>query len=158
MRHEFTSKIKQYYFGINAKGLINDLRVMEFPEEKYCGNIQIPEDFFGKGLLAADIFNERKCDATAAICFNDDMALGFAKRLRKIGYRIPEDISIVGFDGIYSRKYADTMMTSLCLNPKLHGAKCVEVLLNIINGKKVKHITNIPNYIEVGESVKKLNN
>lgn len=122
--------------------------------EKIQDNITIPEDFFGKGMLAAEIFRERKCDATAALCFNDDMALGFYRGLKKLGYGIPEDVSIVGIDGIYARKYADLFLTSLKLNPRMQGARCMEVLLDVLQGKKVKYVTRIPLCVEEGESVR----
>ena len=154
MQYELGEKMREYYFGISKRGLINDERVMNFMEEKIQDNITIPEDFFGKGMLAAEIFRERKCDATAALCFNDDMALGFYRGLKKLGYGIPEDVSIVGIDGIYARKYADLFLTSLKLNPRMQGARCMEVLLDVLQGKKVKYVTRIPLCVEEGESVR----
>lgn len=156
MRYEIDSGLEQYYFGINKIGLLNDSRVMSFREEENSDNIAIPEDFFGKGSLAAEIFQERNTDATAVICFNDEMALGFCKQLRRLGYSIPKDLSVMGIDGIYSRRYMDILLTTLTLHAKKQGMRCVEVLLDIINGRKTKYVTHIPMKILEGESVRDL--
>ena len=37
-------------------------------------------------------------DATAIICVNDFMALGVLHELREMGVRVPQDISVTGFD------------------------------------------------------------
>ena len=86
-------------------------------EEIQWGAPLIEETYFEKGELAAELFKERQSKATAAVCFNDEMALGFCKRMRKLGYRIPQDVSVVGIDGAYARKYTDQKLTSLAVNP-----------------------------------------
>lgn len=156
MKPVLGSQLPRYYFGIDKQGLAYDERVMRFLEEQSDGSITVPEDFFGKGELAAEVFVERGTDATAAVCFNDEMAMGFCKRLRALGVRIPEDMSVVGFDATYARRYAEIQLTSLALNPKLQGMKCAEVLLDILNGNKNKHVTHIPLSILEGNSVKEL--
>ncbi|MDO4298832.1 MAG: LacI family DNA-binding transcriptional regulator [Lachnospiraceae bacterium] len=154
MKYELGDQIERYYFGINSKSLSMDQRVMSFPEEKGRGDIKIPENFFEKGELGAEIFHERKTDATAVLCFNDEMALGFCKRLRQLGYRIPDDISVAAFDGVYSRRYSDKNPTTLALNPKKQGSKCVEVLLDMINGRKFKYVSDIQTNILEGDTVR----
>ncbi len=156
MKDELKDKIGQYYFGIDSMDMPDDERVMEFPEERDRRNLYIQETFFEKGMLGAKIFAERNSDATAVMCFNDEIALGFYKGMRQLGYKVPEDVSLVGIDGVYSRRYSDLALTSLSLNPKIQGQKCVEVLLNIINGKKFKYITHVPMRILEGDTVRDL--
>lgn len=156
MKYELGDQMERYYFGINSRSLSMDQRVMDFPEEKRSGDLKIPENFFEKGELGAEIFHERKTDATAVLCFNDEMALGFCKRLRKLGYRIPEDISVASFDGVYSRRYSDKNLTTLAMNPKKQGSKCVEVLLDMINGRKFKYVSDIRANILEGDTVRNI--
>lgn len=148
--------IEHYYLGICKKGLNNDSRVMDFPEEKYIGDISIAENFFSKGMLAAQIFKERKLDATAIACFNDEMALGVCKGLKQVGYKVPDDVSVIGIDGIFSRRYGELELTSVSLNPKKQGEKCVEVLIDILINKKTKCVTRIPHKIIEGETVRSM--
>ncbi|RKI94053.1 LacI family transcriptional regulator [Parablautia intestinalis] len=156
MKYELGDRIGQYYFGINRRSLPNDDRLLAFPEERGPQSIYMLVSFFEKGLLAADIFHERSSDATAVLCFNDEVALGFYKGLKQLGYKVPKDVSLMGVDGVYSRRYADLALTSLSLNPKAQGQKCVENLLNIIDGKKPKYITQMPMRIMEGETVQDL--
>ena len=52
------------------------------------------------GKIIAESFLKDGCPATAIICINDALAIGLIKTLRKHGVRIPEDVSVFGFDDI----------------------------------------------------------
>jgi DNA-binding LacI/PurR family transcriptional regulator len=145
----------KYYIGVSRRNpeLIDDRRLLGFHEE--VGNLlEIQEDFYGKGRLAAHIFMEKNLDATAILGFNDDFSLGLIKGFQELGVRVPEDISVLGFDGINNRKYVTPMLTTMGLFPEKQGAKCVEVLLDIIEGKKYKHINHTGFKLLEGGSVR----
>jgi DNA-binding LacI/PurR family transcriptional regulator len=84
------------------------------------------------------------------------MALGFAKRIKHFGYRIPEDISLMGFDGVVTGRYMEPVLTTMALHPAIMGAKCVQVLVAVLQGNKYKYVTRIPTKILEGESVRDL--
>jgi DNA-binding LacI/PurR family transcriptional regulator len=92
--------------------------------------------FYRIGSDAAEQFAQRKLDATAVICFNDDVAVGFYSRIVKLGYRIPEDLSVIGFDGLALGEYTSPALTSMSLKPFEHGQKCAEVILGVLQGKR----------------------
>lgn len=154
---ELGSRQKEYYLGIASDEYADNSKVREFPEEKASDNMSVAESFFEKGEVAAEIFAEKKLDATAVVCFNDEMALGYCKRITKLGYRVPEDISLVSFDGVYCRRYMDKNLTSLDLQPKKMGSKSVDVLLDLIDGKRIKYTTHISAKFIEGETVRMLN-
>lgn len=157
MKYELGENLTDYYYGIDKKSLGGDERILAFPEEAADSDrAMTSENYFEKGMLAAEIFLEQKSDATAVVAFNDEMALGFCKKMRILGYEIPEKVSVTGFDGIYARRYADQLLTTVSSNPRMQGAKCVEVLLDMINEKKYKHITRISLKIMEGETVRDL--
>jgi len=64
-------------------------------------------------------------------------------------------ISVMGIDGISNRKYISPLLTTIDIHPKLQGAKCVEVLLDIIEEKKYKHVNRSRIQLLEGESVSK---
>jgi hypothetical protein len=68
----------------------------------------------------------------------------FSGLIRQLGLRVPDDLSVAGVDGTYSQRYFDDDLTTLHLNAALQGRRCVEVLLNVIEGRKFKYVTNIP--------------
>ena len=43
---------------------------------------------------------------------NDEMAIGFIKGVRAAGLRVPDDVSVVGFDGIAFADYVDPVLTT----------------------------------------------
>lgn len=47
------------------------------------------------------------------LCFNDDVALGAYRALRDLGRQVPDDVAIVGHDGIEDTEYLDTPITTL---------------------------------------------
>jgi DNA-binding LacI/PurR family transcriptional regulator len=97
---------------------------------------KVNDDLFRIGSMAADLSAERKLDATAVICFNDDVAAGFCHRTSRLGRRIPEDISVASFDGLTLGEYMIPPLTSMGLHPFEHGKKCVEVIVDMLQGKK----------------------
>ena len=52
------------------------------------------------GKIIAESFLKDGCPATAILCINDALAIGLIKTLRKHGVRVPEDVSVFGFDDI----------------------------------------------------------
>ena len=115
------------------------------------------EDFFENGVLGARYFVESGCDATAALCFNEEMALGFIKAMAALGRRVPEDISVAAFDGTYLRRYFDVPLTVLDMQPYRQGQRCVETLVDLIRGKRVRNQRVVPATILEGATVRDLN-
>ncbi len=46
-------------------------------------------------------------------CFNDDVALGAYRAIREHGLRVPEDVALIGHDGIEDAEYLDCPLTTL---------------------------------------------
>ncbi len=65
---------------------------------------------------------------TAVICVNDLMALGAMKALKARGLRIPEDVSVMGFDGIAYGQYWEPILTSMSMDKIQFGKKAFELL------------------------------
>lgn len=63
------------------------------------------------GYAAAD--EVLRGEYSAVFCFNDMMAYGLYKRLREQGVRIPEDLSVAGFDDILFSDYLEVPLTTV---------------------------------------------
>lgn len=94
---------------------------------------------------------------TAVFAMADILAIGIFKRLKVIGIRIPEDISIIGFDDIYITKFIEPGLTTVKQDIYGKGKSAVQLLMDSIN-KKLKGKQQIILPIEVieRESVKQL--
>lgn len=69
---------------------------------------------------------------SAAVCGNDLMAFGAIRAFREHGLRIPEDVSVMGFDGIQMGEYWDPPLTTMSLDKKEFGYKAFALLYNNI--------------------------
>lgn len=112
--------------------------------------------FFEEGMKAADEFIIKRCDATAVICFNDDYALGMISRFKQLGYDVPQDISIMGIDGLVEGMLNSPRLTSVSMNIKKQAEVCIDIVLDLIDGKKVPGFVSVKPHILEGETVKKI--
>ena len=65
---------------------------------------------------------------TAILAANDLMAMGAVRTLCDMGYRVPEDVSVVGFDDITMNQYFMPALTSIRQEMRLQGQMAVELL------------------------------
>ena len=76
-------------------------------------------------------------DMPEAVAFaNDCMALGFAKRITSKGFKIPEDIKIVGFDTNVEGKHAPIPLTSVPMTSEHLGMNAAVFADAMIRGKE----------------------
>jgi LacI family transcriptional regulator, xylobiose transport system transcriptional regulator len=72
---------------------------------------------------------------TALLCGNDLQALGAYEAARRAGLRIPQDLSIVGFDDISSSRYAAPPLTTVRQPFEQMGETAATMLLTLAAGK-----------------------
>ena len=70
---------------------------------------------------------------SAVFASSDRMAIGAMKSIQEKGLRIPEDISVVGFDDIEIGKYLNPMLTTVSYSKEDLGRYAVDLLLDQIN-------------------------
>ena len=96
---------------------------------------------------------ERCPDLTAIFAMSDVMAIGSIRALRDLGKRVPEDISVVGYDGISIARYAVPRLTTVCQDTQRLAEQGVEVLLRGIESRRGPTHGVVPFQLVVGESV-----
>ncbi|GAB3572974.1 LacI family DNA-binding transcriptional regulator [Leifsonia lichenia] len=83
----------------------------------------------GARIGAALLAGEGGRDVTAVFSSNDQMALGLLHALRTVGRRVPEDVSVVGFDDIPEAAYFAPPLTTVRQDFAELGRRCVARLL-----------------------------
>lgn len=73
---------------------------------------------------------------TAAFVASDNVAIGAKAALREAGLRIPEDISLVGFDDIPWAQYADPPLTTVHLQAQELARRACLVLMDLLRGRE----------------------
>ena len=95
---------------------------------------------------------------TAFVCNCDDCAVKVIKELNQNGFRVPEDISVVGFDNFVSTGPSSPALTTVAVDPNSTARACVELLLKKITGQPYNHgHTVVGGKILLRDSVKKIN-
>ncbi|ACE84104.1 LacI family DNA-binding transcriptional regulator [Cellvibrio japonicus] len=87
------------------------------------------------GLNAAFQFCNMKNRPTAIFSMNDEMAIGAMQTLKNQGIRIPEDMSVTGFDDIAYAKYSDPSLTTISQPAEEMGKMAMDMLLKVIEGE-----------------------
>jgi DNA-binding LacI/PurR family transcriptional regulator len=103
-------------------------------------NMQIKNEYFiagnydiESGFSAMEKLLSLPKIPTAVFCSNDDMAVGAMKAIQKAGLRVPEDISIIGFDDSIFCNY---------VTPALTTVRKLSRKISVVGGEKLLEILN----------------
>lgn len=107
-------------------------------------------------VVAARLLDQKE-KPTAVVCVNDFVAIGVIKMFSKFGLKVPEDISVTGFDDIYLAEHFPPGITTISQNYDLLGEVAVNILVDLIDGKKVEAETVIPTSLVIRSSCNKRN-
>lgn len=88
----------------------------------------------GAGVAMAKLLNLPD-PPTAVFCYNDMSALGAMRVIRARGLRVPEDISIVGFDDIFVSAYTQPPLTTVRQPMRQMGILAMESLAKLMSGE-----------------------
>ncbi len=90
---------------------------------------------------------------TAVCCANDEMALGVIQELRRQGVRVPEDVSIVGFDDIALARFFDPPLTTVMQPKERLGFEAISMLLEqLANPLAAPHTIMLPTELVIRDS------
>ncbi|MCS7260332.1 MAG: LacI family transcriptional regulator [Anaerolineae bacterium] len=87
----------------------------------------------------------RHPEITALLAYNDVMALGAVQTYRTLGYRIPEQRAVVGFDDIWIAALTHPALTTIRVNKYEVGYRATQCLLSMI-----EDVTQCPPAVEIG--------
>lgn len=69
---------------------------------------------------------------TAVVCYNDLMAMDAAQKARELGLRVPEDLSVVGFDDVSTQYHFHPAITSVRIPLLEMGRRSVELISGMV--------------------------
>lgn len=95
----------------------------------------------------------RRAEFTALFAMSDVIAFGAIRALVSAGFRVPEDISVIGFDGISMSRYCVPVMTTIVQPGEQIALQSIELLVRQIeHGAPAQTVTLQPE-LQQGESV-----
>ncbi|HET6284810.1 MAG TPA: LacI family DNA-binding transcriptional regulator [Polyangia bacterium] len=90
----------------------------------------------GERLCSTIMLTSERPDAL--ICYNDLIAIGFIKEAQTLGFHLPADISVAGFDNITFGQYISPPLTTVDMQSERTGEVAMETLLDAMSGKDIE--------------------
>ena len=110
------------------------------------------------GYTAMEYLLKHCPDITAVFAMSDLMALGAIRALNDHGLRVPQDISVSGYDGIALGRYSNPRLTTIRQNSERLAQRGAEILLNCIENESGAVHEVVPFELIEDESVAALPN
>lgn len=88
----------------------------------------------------------------AVVAANDNMAFGVLEALQGRGYRVPDDVAVVGFDDFEEGRHTSPPLTSVLWPGYAQGRQAAELLLALIEHAPVPEVTHVPTALVIRES------
>jgi DNA-binding LacI/PurR family transcriptional regulator len=82
--------------------------------------------------VVQQLFSEKRV-FTALVCFNDVAAIGAIRAMRDMGLRVPEDVSVIGFDDIKAASYMSPRLTTIRQPLSDMGRYAAQCIVNRLN-------------------------
>jgi len=89
---------------------------------------------FDGGFAAAIKGFRKDPQITGLFCVNDEMAAGAIRAAHQLGYRVPSQLSVVGFDDIDLARYIDPPLTTIGVDKLELGRRAMSQLIDQIEG------------------------
>lgn len=110
---------------------------------------------FADGYRAAKELLKKGREFTAIFAMSDVMAIGAIRALLDAGKRVPEDVSVMGFDGLEMGGYMIPRLATVCQSLDTLAMESLELLLAKIEKNEGFRHVNVPVCLEWKESAKK---
>ncbi|MDX8054174.1 LacI family DNA-binding transcriptional regulator [Lentzea sp. BCCO 10_0798] len=112
--------------GRRIQGLAGRARLLGSFEPNFNGGYAAAEQALGTG-------------ATALICYNDLIALGALAYLAAHDVKVPEQISVTGFDDILYATMCSPALTTVHMPTEAAGEVAVDLLASLLDGGPAEH-------------------
>ncbi|NIK78025.1 LacI family transcriptional regulator [Paenibacillus castaneae] len=109
-----------------------------------------------KGKEAACQILSNRPEVTALFCASDLMALGAMQGVKNMGKKVPEDISIIGFDNIDLTAYCTPALTTVHQHKYELGSQAAQILIEMLEGKDTTHHVMLATELIHRESVRSI--
>lgn len=90
---------------------------------------------------------------TAFLCMSDMLAIGAIEAIKSLGYKVPRDYSVVGYDGLDVTEFTDPRITTIDQNIRLKGYEAAHLLLDMLDGKRPTQRLVLPHTLSIKDSV-----
>lgn len=90
---------------------------------------------------------------TAVMCVNDVLAVGALRAAREMGMKVPDDVSVTGFDDIEIATLAEPPLTTVHVPHREMGRCAADMLIQILRGDQNGHTLELATEIRIRQSL-----
>lgn len=141
--------------GVRRDGEKRRKSFCELLEEAGLKGLVIQEDGTEEGGCRAGRQLAQHPEISAVFCSNDRNALGLYYALKSDGKRVPEDVSVIGFDDLPYVAYLDPPLTTVRQPGREMGRAAARQVLSALEGKASAGGLQIPAELVIRASVKR---
>ena len=98
-----------------------------------CNSHMMARDYYTAASAKGHVPTFLKEGATAIVCSSDLLAKGVIERCTELGYRVPEDVSVIGFDNIPIAATTEPPLTTIAQQRNELGRCAYTILSSLIN-------------------------
>jgi len=143
--HSARTRRQAFLDGMRAHGIRPDPKIVREGTHTAEG---------GQQTMAAILRQQKR--PTAVVCSNDWTAIGALHAIDAAGLRVPEDVSLVGFDDIPLASYTSPPLTSVRMSAGDVGSTAFDALFRLIGGERLEgDVYQVPTRLVVRESTAK---
>lgn len=146
--HSFTRI--NFMAGLRGNG-ISDHRLDLFERAMKKFGLPLDTEQIGYGNfwaepIAAEVerFMSSENPPEAIVCLNDSTAVMVSEKLAEMGYKIPDDVCVSGFDGIREARDYSPQITTAMPDAKLASFKAVEIIDKLLHGEDCPQRVSLP--------------
>ena len=129
------------YLGNSTSGRTTADRQYGYAQEMAAANLPVPSGYHyevpggdpASGLAAVSHFLSLPKRPTAVLCYNDMVASGLLHGFQQAGLRVPQDISITGFDNIVFSAFTNPPLTTFDQPKRFIGAEAARLVFQLLN-------------------------
>lgn len=141
------------------KALVSQKRQKGYEKELEGASISIKKEYILNGNfleseaeVVAYRFLQEHPEVTAIFCASDLMALGVMWAAKRLDLKIPEDLSVVGFDDITLSQYTHPPLTTISQDKYQIGYEAAKLLIGMLEGNGTKRNAILDNRLVVRET------
>lgn len=125
-------RLQGYYNALHEHALPASDRWVSFAEPDEAGGEQAMTELLGRGRTF-----------TAIACYNDSMAAGALAVLNDNGIRVPEEMSLIGFDDVLVSRYVRPRLTTIRYPIVTMAQQAAALALTLAHGQPLPEVTNM---------------
>ncbi len=124
--------VASWTFEVRARELATRLAAVPGTE---LGTVRAPISIDGARTAVETALAGPAPPPTAIVCDDDKLAAGAYKALRRLGLRVPDDVSVTGLDDLALATAIDPELTTVRLDAELFGERGMRALLAVLDDR-----------------------